>query len=1163
MSECNLLVSKHHDLQERLCIKNLKYTYFYITNGDGACFFNALSETFSLSQYKCFLDANLQNIVSDPLLLRRNIVDFIRFYNTNDELFRQKKQNQIIVLKCNNPNLHDDVLWEQYLSKCEEPYEWANDLIIEMTAWFLNVNIRIIGLDYDEVNVDYVINSKNESPYCIPLGCFSQVHFQSLVDIEIYAHHKQCLGCRRVFQNIKLHLAKAHNCAFCYKPNFFLKYLDNLCNEYKKPVESRKRKSNPKKIGKTTLKSSKIVANNDLSNLNIPADALAQKKKLAALRAKTYYERNREKILLKRKLLQKTVDSTVRASRNKRYYEKSKDTIKSKRRTKYVSVKEKTNYNQYRKRSSILLNDPIINEFLYEAQSERKHFNFVSQCPKAEMPILHSCKAFFLETLWGARFPCFVCHRGMFANGVKKLNLGKLETFSDLDKSILLNFKTSPQFFVNCSLWICHNCDNKIKLNKMPPQSAANRLECPNIPDFLNLSDIENALICPMLVFLKLIRLPSSGMFALKDRVVNVPISSTTIKSTVESLPRSLDEANIIPVAIRRKKNYVSNYIKQFVCPSKLTQAVNYLIQYYPFYNTIHFNFNKLNELFVNSFADCCEENVTAIHNDMLLNVVDEILDDSNQQNQNQSSSSESVLLLPENLEDYINQKTTLQDNNKQDSAFVFAPGEGETPSNVLDIDHPFVRQFPGLFPKGEFGLHDSLRKIKLSPIKYLNQRMLNINKVFVKNKTFLFSAVFYLEIYMLMYRIRISFLHGKFMYGDGKRAYLKINDAFQIFDAIPGSLRYLRTFRYELLARLEQLGIPILFYTLSMANSRWAVNIATAVAKKYPELLIMHKLEEIGINLRQFMADLSNLNKKLDDPYNDEDELEELSDSFNFVNADFDLFTESAYIVHHVSINCQYIDVCLECTLHEDCHRISLTDFINNLPPPISRATLHAESVLDEVRIYNHRLKSFRKHILTSTKLPFHILFYADRIEFQARGYPHTHGLGWGDLDKIDSEFPGFKMAMSKVTSGTDFDILDKKILISFADACISCSSDVSDIMSFGLDFKIAKTIQLRINQFNVHRHSKSCKKFNNKCRFFFPRFPADVTLIAEPISKTLKDHPDVAAFVKTFLTLIKRELNNLNIETTSFRDIHDIINVVIDNCDINKNGTYIFVRF
>ena len=39
MSCDDIILVKHYDLQDRLYARNLNYTYFNVTDGNGACFF--------------------------------------------------------------------------------------------------------------------------------------------------------------------------------------------------------------------------------------------------------------------------------------------------------------------------------------------------------------------------------------------------------------------------------------------------------------------------------------------------------------------------------------------------------------------------------------------------------------------------------------------------------------------------------------------------------------------------------------------------------------------------------------------------------------------------------------------------------------------------------------------------------------------------------------------------------------------------------------------------------------------------------------------------------------------------------------------------------------------------------------------------------------------
>ena len=59
----------------------------------------------------------------------------------------------------------------------------------------------------------------------------------------------------------------------------------------------------------------------------------------------------------------------------------------------------------------------------------------------------------------------------------------------------------------------------------------------------LNLTELETTLIAKNILFMKIIKLPSSRMKVIKDRTVCVPIGEATIKQTLQSLPRTPNEA--------------------------------------------------------------------------------------------------------------------------------------------------------------------------------------------------------------------------------------------------------------------------------------------------------------------------------------------------------------------------------------------------------------------------------------------------------------------------------------------------------------------------------------------------------------------------------------------------------------------------------------------
>ena len=103
----------------------------------------------------------------------------------------------------------------------------------------------------------------------------------------------------------------------------------------------------------------------------------------------------------------------------------------------------------------------------------------------------------------------------------------------------------------------------------------------------------------------------------------------------------------------------------------------------------------------------------------------------------------------------------------------------------------------------------------------------------------------------------------------------------------------------------------------------------------------------------------------------------------------------------------------------------------------------------------------------------------YCIRVEFQDRGPPHIHSLIW-TLDAIK------------------FTPENKEEYIKHLDSVISGSFP---------DKKENPQLRELVKKYQVHSHSKTCRKYNkNECRFGFPKFFCKRTIISEPICLMLK---------------------------------------------------------
>ena len=89
----------------------------------------------------------------------------------------------------------------------------------------------------------------------------------------------------------------------------------------------------------------------------------------------------------------------------------------------------------------------------------------------------------------------------------------------------------------------------------IPPMSHKNNLEVFNYEKYpeLALTELETCMIARNLLFMKIFKLPKSRWSAVKDRIVNVPINEKDIQDTINALPRTQNQAGIVPVKLKRK----------------------------------------------------------------------------------------------------------------------------------------------------------------------------------------------------------------------------------------------------------------------------------------------------------------------------------------------------------------------------------------------------------------------------------------------------------------------------------------------------------------------------------------------------------------------------------------------------------------------------------
>ena len=130
--------------------------------------------------------------------------------------------------------------------------------------------------------------------------------------------------------------------------------------------------------------------------------------------------------------------------------------------------------------------------------------------------------------------------------------------------------------------------------------------------------------------------------------------------------------------------------------------------------------------------------------------------------------------------------------------------------------------------------------------------------------------------------------------------------------------------------------------------------------------------------------------------------------------------------------------------------------------------------------RHFQYRVETFFKEILLNGslgKVKYHVI----RVEFQVRGSPHVHVFIWVEDPPI-------------LTHNTKINYIKY----------------VDDIIRADLPNKEIEPELFRlVNTYQLHTHSKTCRKYKNQsCRFHFGHFFTDRTIISSPLSDNLADN-------------------------------------------------------
>ena len=672
-------------------------------------------------------------------------------------------------------------------------------------------------------------------------------------------------------------------------------------------------------------------------------------------------------------------------------------------------------------------------------------------------------------------FVCVSCHRVLSkTEGHPLMTLKDLQEEMGKSEQNLFVLSIDPDIPEAAKVFDPEDTDNQIKVcfcssckrylfdkKQLPAMSTQNGLKAEKIPKILQeLNALEKTLISKRILFLKIVHLPRSRWLKNEGKTTNVLILDNDLLemlNNLESFPRKPDEAGLLPVQLKRKLGYKNVHVEAYVRPGHLRLALLELKkQGHPAYQDINIETGHYEELPEDmSISDSDDSDRESCESDVEENNITKYQFKVGKSTVMSDSFPETTMVI--NTSDKTVEKKMTDES---DVSCPIAPGEGKIPTNLMRDPNFDTEGFPDLHPSGQYGLNHERKQKALTDHQYFLQRVLNVDKRWSSNPAYLFVAMYYVERLKLEKQINLAYRRGTLE----NNILMDIEDLFSILDNVPGSHRFWQKRRYEIIAKLEQLGAFQFFFTLSCADKRWDENFVAILRQKGLKVWY-EKGTEVAAD-----SDMSKLSYQPEKIWVQERGKEAM------------LLDE--YIKDE--------------NLHE----------------------LVRENVLTITRVFDARVHALLSKIVMCSSNPMKCQYFHYRVEFQLRGAGHVHGVLWVDLKELEKQFEGISNVMIKLRKAEKLLEADKDVTVRFVDAFVSCSLEdegISDI----------------VEDVQTHKHTSTCFKKGKTCRFNFPRFPSDRTIIAQPLSQGEEESDYVfkkrKKKIKDTLTKVKEVLTNL----------------------------------
>ena len=616
-SECITLI-KHFKLQ---------YSLQKITPGDGNCFFHAICDQV---QSRTDLNSKLPQFAieaaSHHSILRKEVVNFVKHTSLNEALAIYK----VALLSNFRTRLDKEKEWQRYLKTMSMDGTWADDLIIQATSTYLGTNILLLAssnmLDSPWTEV---LGNDSARMEAMTLVYLVGRHFQSILPCTDSTD--ECLHCGKRTRHILMHLGQNTKCKISYdmdtlRSKAVQKRKEMTQSTIQKEYQAKYYAQHSEQIKATKTR---LYEENSMETKTRVKKRYHEKSDEIKEKRKQHYQEKSEDIKEKKKQHYKEKSEDIKEKRKEHYQEKSED-IKQKKKTHYqeksedikgkkkqhykeksedIKKKKKQHYQEksedikHKKKTHYQEKSVDIREKRKTHHQERsdditerkrKHYqenkDVIAQKRKVNLHIQREIKIqstdedarykkFKESTLDGPVHSCQICHRLMFSTSLEQVLIeDKKDTLESIYNGVYDNVQQSSQ---KGKISICKTCKEYIKQKDSPPLCFANQLNVDRQPDeLIELNDLEAVLIAKSIIFMKIYSLPKSRWNALKDHAIHVPITDNDILNTLDSIskyPRNIDDSGVIPVFLKRKKNFKNFIYHQFINKRKIIAALQFL----------------------------------------------------------------------------------------------------------------------------------------------------------------------------------------------------------------------------------------------------------------------------------------------------------------------------------------------------------------------------------------------------------------------------------------------------------------------------------------------------------------------------------------------------------------------------------------------------------